>query len=169
MKQKTVIIILAIALAVSVGLNLGGIGMFTLARIRARSHVQEPGQSLVYKLRLSAEQREALGNARRELAGEVRPLREEMEVRRRAAMELLSQPELDSARRDELFGEIAQLQARMEKLVFDKLFETKSVLRPQQQELLLRMVEREFGPRPGAMMPQRPGARIPRPNPERSR
>lgn len=170
MKHKTVTIILAVALAVSVGLNLGVIGMFAFARLRARRHVEEPGPPMIRELRLSLEQREILGRARRELAEEMIPLRLQMEEKRAEALELLAEPELDSARRDVLFNQIASLQARMEKLVFDKLFETKTVLRPEQQELLLHMMEREFHPGPGPMMPQRPGPRImDRNNPERSK
>ncbi|MBD3285201.1 periplasmic heavy metal sensor [candidate division WOR-3 bacterium] len=156
MKQKTTIIVLSIILAASVGLNLGGIGMFALMRMRARRYAEEPGRPLVKKLELSENQRVALKNAREELGEATKPLREEMRKKRGKMLDLLMKDELDSARRDSLFTEIADLQTEMELIVFNKLFETKSVLDPEQQKLLIDMVTQEFRHGPGMPGPDGP-------------
>ncbi|MBN2380173.1 periplasmic heavy metal sensor [candidate division WOR-3 bacterium] len=153
MKQKTVVIVLSILLAASVGLNLGGIGMFALMRLRARSHIVETGPPFMGQLNLSEDQRESLKKARDELREAAVPLRDQMVNKRRAVIELLMDEELDSVKRDSLFADIARLQTKMELIVFDKLFETKAVLNPEQQELLLRMITEEFHHKPGPGMP----------------
>jgi|GEM_PF-5595360 len=152
MKHKTAIIVLSIVLAASVGLNLGGIGMMALVRMRARRHLEEPGQPLVRRLKLTEDQRDDLRIARKELGKATGPLREEMGNKRREIVELLMADQLDSARRDSLFTEIARLQTEMELLVFDKLFEAKTVLNPEQQEHLLQMIQKEFHHMPGPLM-----------------
>jgi Spy/CpxP family protein refolding chaperone len=86
------------------------------------------------------------------------PMRRELHRKRGEVLELLKEPEVDVARRDQLFAEIADLQMRVELLTFENMYETKNMLRPEQQERFVAHVEERFrhkhgrfkrGPAPG--------------------
>ena len=110
------------------------------------------------ELELTDQQREAMREQREKAFEEMEPLRRELHRKRGEVLELLKEPEVDVARRERLFAEIADLQMRLELLTFQNMYETKSMLCPDQQERFVAHVEERFrhqrehferGPAPG--------------------
>ncbi|HUV87826.1 MAG TPA: Spy/CpxP family protein refolding chaperone [bacterium] len=139
MRQK----ILIIALVVSVALNVGALVTFAY-RCATTPKPPEPPGRLAQELGLTDEQREMMREQREKSCREMEPLRREMDRKRGEVLALLKKPEVDVARRDQLFAEIADLQMRMELLTFENMCETKSMLRPEQQERFIAHVEERF-------------------------
>jgi Spy/CpxP family protein refolding chaperone len=139
MRQK----ILIIALVVSVALNVGALAMFAYRRATMPKPLEPPGR-LAEELGLTDEQRETMREQRKKSFKEMEPLRREMNRKRSEVLALLEKPEVDVARRDRLFAEIAELQMRMELLAFENMRETRDTLRPGQRERFLELVEERF-------------------------
>lgn len=139
MRQK----ILIIALVVSVALNVGALAMFAYCRATTPKPPEPPGR-LAEELGLTDEQREMMRGQREKSCREMEPLRREMDRKRSEVLALLEKPEVDVARRDQLFAEIAELQMRMELLAFENMRETGDILRPEQRERFLELVEERF-------------------------
>jgi Spy/CpxP family protein refolding chaperone len=143
MKQK----ILLIALIVSVALNLGAVGMFVIRGCAEREFGPGP-HMLGEKLDLTREQRNLMRENRDEMKKQTEPIMDELGAKRSELIELLKEPELNTARRDELFKEITQLQVQLEILVFDHMYETARILTPEQREVFFEHLEGKFGPGP---------------------
>ena len=139
MRQK----ILIIALVVSVALNVGALVTFAYRRATMPKPPEPPGR-LAEELGLTDEQREMMRGQREKSCREMEPLRREMDRKRSEVLALLEKPEVDVARRDQLFAEIAELQMRMELLAFENMRETGDILRPEQRERFLELVEERF-------------------------
>ncbi len=139
MKQK----ILIIALVVSVALNVGALATFAYRRA-TRPEPLRPPRPLARTLDLTAEQREAMRAQREKAFEEMEPLRKKLHAKRGEVLELLREPEVDAARRDKLFAEIADLQMQMELLTFNSMRETRELLRPEQRERFTGFVEERF-------------------------
>jgi Spy/CpxP family protein refolding chaperone len=98
------------------------------------------------RLDLSKEQLEQIDGERDRMMTDMMSLREQSSEMRRDLMALLEAEKLDREKADSLLGEIASLQVRIEKQVFEHLVEMKDVLTPEQQRLLLQMLERRLYP-----------------------
>jgi Spy/CpxP family protein refolding chaperone len=153
MKQK----VLVIALVASLALNVGALAAFAYRRATA-PEPSGPPEPLARELGLTDEQAEAMCRRREKAFEEMEPLRRELHNKRREALELMKEPEVDVARRDRLFAEIADLQMRLELMTFEDMRETKNMLRPEQQERFFAHVEERLrhrherfhrGPAPG--------------------
>lgn len=139
MKQK----ILIIALVVSVALNVGA--LVTLAyRSATRPEPPRTPCPLSQELDLTDEQRDAMRAQREKTFEEMEPLRREMHKKRGEVLALLKEKEVDVARRDRLFAEIAELQMQMEILTFNNMRATRELLRPEQRERFMGLVEERF-------------------------
>ncbi len=139
MKQK----ILIIALVLSVALNVGALVTFAY-RKATRPEPPRPPCPLSQELDLTDEQRDKVRARREKAFEEMEPLRRELHEKRREVLALLKEEEVDVARRDRLFAEIADLQMRMELLTFDNMRETRDLLRPEQRERFMGLVEERF-------------------------
>ena len=135
--------LLIIALDVSVALNVGALVTFAYRRATMPKPPEPPGR-LAEELGLTDEQREMMRGQREKSCREMEPLRREMDRKRSEVLVLLEKPEVDVARRDQLFAEIAELQMRMELLAFENMRETRDILRPEQRERFLELVEERF-------------------------
>ncbi len=153
MKQK----ILIIALVVSVALNVGALATFAYRSVTRPEAPQAPC-SLAQELDLTDEQRDKMRARREKKFEEMEPLRRELHAKRGDVLALLKEAEVDVARRDRLFAEIADLQMRLELLTFENMRETGDMLRPEQRERFVELVEERFrhrhehfarGPAPG--------------------
>lgn len=139
MKQK----ILIIALVVSVALNVGALATFVYRSV-TKPAPPGPLRPLARELDLTDEQREAM-RARRERAfEEMEPLRRELHRKRGEVLALLKEPEVEAARRDKLFAEIADLQMQLELKAFENMCETRDLLRPEQRERFVGHIEERF-------------------------
>ena len=152
MKQK----ILLIALIVSVALNLGAVGMFVIRGCAEREFGPGP-HMLGEELDLTREQRNLMRENRDEMKKQAEPIMGELSAKRSELIELLKESELDTAKRDELFKEIAELQVQLEILVFDHMYETARILTPEQREVFFEHLEGKFGPGPGPFLHGGPG------------
>jgi Spy/CpxP family protein refolding chaperone len=139
MKQK----ILIIALVASVALNVGALATFAYRRA---TMPKPPGPPcpLARTLDLTDEQREAMRARRERTFEEMKPLRRQLHAKRGEVLELLKEPEVDAVRRDKLFAEIADLQMRLELRAFENMYETRRLLRPEQQKRFMKLVEERF-------------------------
>ncbi len=139
MKQK----ILIIALVVSVALNVGALATFAY-RCAKRPEPPGPPCPLGQELDLTDEQRDKMRARREKAFEEMEPLRRELHAKRGEVLALLKEAEVDVARRDRLFAKIADLQMRLELLTFENMRETGDMLRPEQRERFVELVEERF-------------------------
>jgi len=139
MKQK----ILILALVASVALNVGALAAFAYRSATMPKRPGPPGR-LAEELGLTDEQREAMRARRERTFEEMKPLRKQLHAKRGDVLALLKESEVDAARRDRLFAEIADLQMRLELRAFENMYETKRLLRPEQQERFMKLVEERF-------------------------
>jgi Spy/CpxP family protein refolding chaperone len=156
MKHKIVIV----ALVVSVALNVGALATYVYRRATAPKMPEPPGR-FAEELGLTEEQHEMMHAQREKAFREMEPLRQRMDRKRSEVLALLKEPEIDVARRDRLFAEIADLQMQMELLTFNNMCQTRDMLRPEQRERFVDMVEERFrhrhehfGPGPGHGAPE---------------
>jgi Spy/CpxP family protein refolding chaperone len=139
MKQK----VLVIALVASVALNVGALVTFAYRRATCPKP-PEPPDRMAEELGLTDEQRDAMREQHRKAIEEMEPLRRELHRKRGEVLELLKESEVDVAKRDRLFAEIADLQMRMELAAFENMYETKNMLPPEQRERFVAHVEERF-------------------------
>jgi len=139
MKQK----VLLVALVVSVGLNVGAFAMLLYRRSVEGAPEREP-HPLAVALDLTEDQREMMRARRERMLDEMEPLRKQLHAKRGEVLALLKEPEVDAARRDRLFAEIANLQMRLELKVFEDMRETMRMLTPEQQERFLKHLDEGF-------------------------
>ncbi|UCE27213.1 MAG: periplasmic heavy metal sensor [Candidatus Coatesbacteria bacterium] len=157
MKDK-ILIGLVIALILSLALNVGTVGTFIFLAV-VKTEVHGPSDGLGEKLELTPEQKEKFKENREDMKEQAEPIRRELDEKRSEVIELLKEPEPDTARRDELFKEIASLQVQLEILVFDHMHETAQVLTPEQREVFFEHLECKFGPGRGPFEQRHPHLR----------
>ena len=150
MKDKILIGVI-VALVLSLALNLGTVGTFIYLAV-AKTKAHSPPDGLTEKLELTPEQKETIKEKREEMKIKAEPLRRELDGKRSEVIELMKEPELDTARRDELFNEIAEMQIQLEILVFDHMYETAQELTPGQREIFFEQLEHKFHPEDGPRM-----------------
>jgi Spy/CpxP family protein refolding chaperone len=139
MKQK----VLVIALVASVALNVGALVAFAYRRATL-PRPPEPPERMAEELGLTEEQRDAMREQHEKAVKEMEPLRRELHRKRGEVLELLKEPEVDAAKRDRLFAEIAALQMKLELSAFENMCQTKDILAPEQQERFISHVEERF-------------------------
>jgi len=139
MKQK----VLVIALVVSLALNVGAIVAFAYRRA-TMPRLPEPPERMAEELGLTDEQREAMRAQHEKAFKEMEPLRRDLHSKRGEVLALLKESEVEVAKRDRLFAEIADLQTRLELAAFENMYETKNMLPPEQRERFVAHVEERF-------------------------
>jgi Spy/CpxP family protein refolding chaperone len=139
MKQK----VLVIALVASVALNAGALVAFAYRRATLPKP-PEPPDRMAEELGLTEEQRDAMREQHEKAVKEMEPLRRELHRKRGDVLELLKEPEVDAAKRDRLFAEIADLQMKLELSAFENMRETRDMLPAEQRERFLAHVEERF-------------------------
>jgi len=161
--------VLVVILVISVAVNLATV--FTLgyfwwtghtaaekSLLVRRPHMMHDWQQtrMARELGLSNGQIEEIRKANEEMRNMVQPLREELFRMRRELMSLLRTRDVDRSHADTLIEKIAELQARHEALIFDRLLLMKEILTPEQQEHLGALMHSllESGKPPG--MPEAP-------------
>jgi Spy/CpxP family protein refolding chaperone len=159
--------VLVIILIISVAINLATV--FTFGYFWWTRHALErelgPGPRMIHEwqhsrigreLGLSGDQIEEIRKANEEMRSAMRPLREELFMKRQELMSVLREEEPDRAVAEVLLNEIAELQGHHEKQIFERLLTMKNILTPQQQEklgsLLHTLIEEGRPPR----MPHKP-------------
>lgn len=154
MKDK-ILIGLVIAVVLSLALNVGTVGTFIFLAV-SKAKAYGPPDGLGEKLGLTPEQKEKFKENREDMKERAEPIRRELDEKRSEVIDLLKEPEPDTARRDELFEEIAGLQVQLEILVFEHMHETVQELTPGQREVFFEQLEHEFHPGGGFGMHRRP-------------
>lgn len=156
MNQKVITIILIVSLAVNL-MVITAIGVFFFTRHREppfrgpvapwaieghdwhRSHLKQ-------RLNLSDAQVEALNKGQEDIRKMAKPLTEELMKKRRELIELLKDPDSDSAQADLIFQEIVSLQTQLETMVFHNMAKMHEVLTPEQRAELMKLVEKRHPP-----------------------
>jgi Spy/CpxP family protein refolding chaperone len=150
--SKTLVLLLVVSLAV----NLAAVVTFSYYWWSEDRSAGRSGRALASRgsdvrpdllrrrLQLTEEQLGAVGREREEMMRQMMSIRRQSSNKRRELMELLEEAELDRGRADSLLEEIAALQVRIERLTFEHLAKMRQLLTPQQQEHLLRMLERRL-------------------------
>lgn len=149
MKDKVILIVMIVSLA----FNLGVLTMFVL-KVIFHPRLEQPIEKVMkQRLDLTREQEEKFKEIWDETHDEIKPLREEMEKKRREAFNLLQEPEMDIEKRDQLFTESAELQIQIEMLMFNHIHSMKDELTPEQQEIFMETMEERICPKGGPMGP----------------
>ncbi len=150
--KRTLILLLVFSLAV----NLAAVVTFSyywwsearLEKGRRRRSAARSGEVrpdlLRRRLDLRKDQMEEIERERDKMMTEIVSLREQSSEMRRELMALLEAEKFDRGKADSLLSEIAFLQVRIEKQVFEHLVEMRTVLTPEQKKLLLQMLERRL-------------------------
>ena len=139
--------LLVIILIISVAINLAT--MFTFGYFWWTQHNNRFGVEnrppimprwhdtrIAKELNLSAQQIEEIRRANEEMRAETQTLREELFRKRQDLMALIREEEPQSDRADALIDEIAALQVRHDKQIFDRMLAMKNILSPEQQQKL---------------------------------
>lgn len=154
--------ILVVVLIVSVVINLAAVltfGFYWWNEGSPKRDVSQRGMAegpdwrasrLGHRLNLTDEQIKAMDAGREEMRSKTSSLQRKLSEKRKELTALLREPELDRARADALFKEIATLQTELEVLAFEKLREVSKILTPEQREQFLELYERRLRMRPGS-------------------
>jgi len=154
--------ILVVVLIVSVVINLAAVLTFGFywwneggpkRGIPPRGMEEGPdwrASRLGHRLNLTEEQIKTMDAGREEMRSKTSALRGKLSEKRKELTALLRESELDRARADALFEEIATLQTELEVLAFEKLRDISKILTPEQREQFLELYERRLRMRPGS-------------------
>ncbi|MCP4230468.1 MAG: periplasmic heavy metal sensor [bacterium] len=147
MRDKVILIVMIVSLA----FNLGVLAMFVF-KVFSHPRPEPPiDEVMKHRLELTREQEEEISEIREDMQRELQPLHKKMNKKRKEALRLLEEPELDTEKRDKLFAEIADLQMQIEIAMFDHFYEIKGELTPEQQEMFLDTIKTKFDPKGGPM------------------
>ena len=161
MNQKVIPIILIISLAVNL-MMVTAIAVFFFTN-HPRSPSGEPvapwalqghdwhKSHLKERLDLTPAQIDAFNKQQEVIREMSKPVAEELMKKRRELIELLKDPDADSARADQIFQEIVTLQTQLETMVFHNMAKMKDILTPQQRAELMRMIEKRHPSMPPRM------------------
>lgn len=159
MKKKLVITVLVLSL----GLNLGIIITFGHHWLTKREFRRGPEESswrknkMKKELNLTDEQVKFMEQDRQIIDKEVRPIKEELQKKRKELFALLDVDNMDKAKIDQMINDLAQLQIKMEKTVIGHLITMRQHLTPDQQKKLKVIMQRGFMKMPPDMMEKGPG------------
>lgn len=158
MNQKVITIILIISLAVNL-MMITAIGVFFFTR-----HSEPPFKGpiapwvveghdwqkshLKQRLDLTDAQIEAFNKQQEAIREISKPIAAELMRKRRELIELLKDPDADSAQADFIFQEIVALQTQLETIVFHNMSKMKDMLTPEQHAELMKLVEKRHPPLP---------------------
>ncbi|UCC13052.1 MAG: Spy/CpxP family protein refolding chaperone [candidate division WOR-3 bacterium] len=165
MNQKVITIILVISLAANL-MMITAIGVFFLT-----SHREPPFKGpitpwaveghdwhkshLKHRLNLTDAQIEAFNKQQEVIREMSQPIAEELKKKRRELIELLKDPDADSAQADFIFQEIVSLQTQLETMVFHNMAKMHTILTPEQRAELMNLVEKRHPPPLPHRMPHR--------------
>ena len=164
MDKKVLVIILIVSVAINLA-TMFTFGYFWWTRhssqreYLARPHVGPDWQHtrFVRELELNDEQIGKMREATEQMRNAMRPLREELFQKRRELMSLLREKEANRDRAEVLLEQIAELQARHDEYIFDRLLMMKSILTPAQQTKLGALLHTLLEEGRPHEMPHRPG------------
>lgn len=164
MDKKVLVIILIVSVAINLA-TMFTIGYFWWTRhssqreFLTRPHMVPDWQHTRFarELELSNQQIEQMREATEQMKNAMRQLREELFEKRRELMSLLREKETNRDRAEVLLEQIAELQARHDEYIFDRLLMMKSILTPEQQHKLGVLLHIMFEEGRPSEMPHRPG------------
>lgn len=144
--------ILAATLLLSLGFNLAVIATFGHHRIEKKEFGQHRKggawhiKNLRKQLNLTDEQAAFMARNREELKKEIEPVRAELEKKRGELFALIDAGKADDAALDKRIGDIALLQARIEKIVVRNSLVVRGQLTPDQQARFKECMKKGKGP-----------------------
>lgn len=145
MDKKVLVVILVISVAINLA-TVFTLGYFWWTRhnvaeqelLVPRPHMMRDWQHtrMTRELGLSDGQIEEIRKANEEMRTAMQPLREELFKKRQELMLLLRDEDMDKAKVDMLIEQIAELQAKHDAQVFDRLLVMRKILTPEQRQRL---------------------------------
>jgi Spy/CpxP family protein refolding chaperone len=103
---------------------------------------------LKHRLNLTDEQINAFNKQQVVIREMSKPIAEELKKKRHELIELLRNPDADSAQADFIFQEIVALQTQLETIVFHNMAKMHDILTPEQRAELMKLVEKRHPPLP---------------------
>jgi Spy/CpxP family protein refolding chaperone len=139
-------VLLAILLVASLGVNLG-----LMLNYRAFRNAGAPAAGwncpmMQDRFKLTPAQAEELEKMRLAMVAKTAEIKQDLELKRQALLDMHRQSAVDDARADSLLMAIALRQYAMEKAVFMHMQEVKNALTPQQREMFYRLLTDEICP-----------------------
>lgn len=141
---------LLIALIISLGINLGAGGTLAYYYIRKANpklmwkewgkREDQTWERLGEKLELTTDETEKIRDQFRYGFIETQPVNKEFRLHRDSMIELMKQPELDTARLRELLEREEQLQSKVDLILYSNLYKTKEMLPPEKQAEFIEFV-----------------------------
>jgi len=92
------------------------------------------------RLDLTAEQREAMHNLRKNLFNEIRPLHDQLQQKRHEMITLLEQDSVSWDQIEEKINQISEIEKQIQRNTISNFLEYAKVLTPEQREKFLRMM-----------------------------
>jgi Spy/CpxP family protein refolding chaperone len=140
-------ILLVILLVASLGVNIGLlINYLRVPRPAAAPAAGWNCPMMQDRFKLTPAQAEELEKMRLAMVSKTADIKQDLELKRQALLDLHRQSTVDSKRADSLMMAIALQQFAMEKAVFQHLQEVKNNLTPQQRELFYQLLAEEMCP-----------------------
>jgi Spy/CpxP family protein refolding chaperone len=138
---------LIILLVVSLGVNIGL--LLNYLRVPPAPAAPAAGWNcpmMQGRFKLTPAQAEELEKLRLAMVAKTAEIKQDLELKRQALLDLHRQSAVDDARADSLLMAIALRQFAMEKAVFKHMQEVKNALTPQQREMFYRLLADEICP-----------------------
>ncbi|MFB0509409.1 MAG: Spy/CpxP family protein refolding chaperone [bacterium] len=142
MKTKIVIIILVISLGINVGFVASYVyQQLTVKRFEERDIAKRSWRrgGLRRKLNLGENQLKAIEAMQEKASLKMQAVRETLKIKREDLTGLLKKPQLDKSRLQTLIKEIANLQAEIELVLSENIWQVKEVLTPEQQQQFFKL------------------------------
>lgn len=147
MKRNILVLALIFSVAVNIGI-LGSVGYHWLKKKGGERHHQEAQHSplgfLAKELRLSPSQIREIESLRKSLEPKLEEIREKLREKRAQLVNMLKEPEHDSAKINLLIKEIESLQTKLQKIAINHLLQEKKILTPEQQEKFFSIVSKRL-------------------------
>jgi Spy/CpxP family protein refolding chaperone len=142
MKSKVITIILIISLGINIGLLASYVyQQLTGKRIEERDVTKRGWRRgrLRHKLKLDEDQLKKAEAMQETTYLKINPIRDTLKIRREELANLLKNSQLDKSKLQNLIKEIANLQAEIEFIYSEQIWQMKKVLSPEQQQQFFKL------------------------------
>jgi Spy/CpxP family protein refolding chaperone len=155
MKSKVILILLIISLGINIGLIVRLAGRRPMLRRFAERDIRQGWRrdGLRHRLNLNEDQLKAIETMHETTFTKINAVRETLELKRAALLNVLKETQPDSTQLQALIKEVANLQAQIELGFTENLLAMKKVLTPDQQQQFFELFQRRLGDRAMARDP----------------
>lgn len=147
MKSKVITVILIISLGINIGLLASYVyQQLTGKRIEERDVTKRGWRRgrLRYKLKLDEDQLKKVEIIQETTYLKINPIRDTLKIRREELTNLLKNSQLDKSKLQNLIKEIANLQAEIELIYSEQIWQMKEILTSEQQQQFFKLFNRRL-------------------------